>query len=369
MAGIYVHIPFCKSKCRYCDFASFPDKINLAESYMACVYREMAKRKRQLENYSFDTLYIGGGTPSVVDENYIAMLVAAARKNFNLAKDAEITVEINPGTVGANKIEAYKKCGINRFSVGLQTVVDSQLADLGRIHSLKDFLLCAKLLKGENFSVDVMIGLKNQTVSDIENTIEIAATSGASHISMYALTPEDGTPIYTDYLNGELPDGDEVAAQYEAGVKKLKSLGFDRYEVSNFCKKGRESRHNLNYWRCGEYIGFGVSASSCINNVRFTNTYDLDEYFKCILSDNFAVIDSGEVDGTDREEEYIMLALRTERGINLEEYKSLFGNDFTKKYAAQIKKLESALLCGDGYLKIKPEKLFVQNGIIVEFFG
>lgn len=214
-----------------------------------------------------------------------------------------------------------------------------------------------------------MIGLKNQTVSDIENTIEIAASSGASHISMYALTPEDGTPIYTDYLNGELPDGDEAAAQYEAGVKKLKSLGFDRYEVSNFCKKGKESRHNLNYWRRGEYIGFGVSASSCINNVRFTNTFDLDEYFKCILSDNFAVIDSGEVDGTDREEEYIMLALRTERGINLEEYKSLFGNDFTEKYAAQIKKLESALLCGGGYLKIKPEKLFVQNGIIVEFFS
>ncbi len=369
MAGIYVHIPFCKSKCRYCDFASFPDKINLAESYMACVYREMAKRKQQLENYSFDTLYIGGGTPSVIDENYIAMLIAAVRKNFKLSPDAEITIEINPGTVGANKIEVYKKCGINRFSVGLQTAVDSQLADLGRIHNLKDYLNCAKLLKGENFSVDVMIGLKNQTVSDIENTIEIAASSGASHISMYALTPEDGTPIYTDYLNGELPDGDEVAAQYEAGVKKLKSLGFDRYEVSNFCKKGKESRHNLNYWRRGEYIGFGVSASSCINNVRFTNTFDLDEYFKCILSDNFAVIDSGEVDGTDREEEYIMLALRTERGINLEEYKSLFGNDFTEKYAAQIKKLESALLCGGGYLKIKPEKLFVQNGIIVEFFS
>lgn len=368
MAGIYVHVPFCKAKCRYCDFASFPDKINFAESYMACVYREMSKRKEQLKNYTFDTLYIGGGTPSVIDESYIAMLIAAARKNFNLSADAEITIEINPGTVTAGKINTYKKCGINRFSIGLQTAVDSQLSDLGRIHNLKDYLACAKLLKGENFSADVMIGLKNQTIADIEKTIQIAADSGASHISMYALTPEDGTPIYTDYLNGEFPDGDEVAAMYAAGVEKLASLGFARYEVSNFCKKGKESRHNLNYWRRGEYIGFGVSASSCINNVRFTNTYDLDEYFKCILSDNFAVIDSGEVDEAGREEEYIMLALRTERGIDLQEYKSLFGCDFSEKYSEQIKKLSSFLQYDNKFLKIKPEHLFVQNSIIVEFF-
>lgn len=198
MAGIYVHIPFCKSKCSYCDFTSFPDKLCFAESYMACVYREMSKRSGQLKNYTFDTLYIGGGTPSVIDESYIAMLVAAAKKNFNLSQNAEITIEMNPGTVSAGKINTYKKCGINRFSVGLQTAIDNQLRDLGRIHTLNEFITCAKLLKGENFSVDVMIGLKNQTVSDIEKTIEVAATFGASHISMYALTPEDGTPIYTD---------------------------------------------------------------------------------------------------------------------------------------------------------------------------
>lgn len=369
MAGIYVHIPFCKSKCSYCDFASFPDKLCFAESYMACVYREMAKRKDELKNYVFDTLYIGGGTPSVVDENYIAMLVAAARKNFNLKADAEITIEMNPGTVSARKIEVYKKCGINRFSVGLQSAINSQLADLGRIHTLNEFVTCAKLLKGENFSADVMIGLKNQTAEDVEKTIEVAAAFGASHISMYALTPEDGTPIYTDYLNGELPDGDEVASLYESGCKKLKELGFNRYEVSNFCKKGKESRHNLNYWRRGEYIGFGVSASSCINNVRFTNTFDLDEYFKCILSDNFAVIDSEEIDKAGQEEEYVMLALRTEKGIDLSDYKKKFGADFEKKYSAQLKRLEKYLQLDSANLKIKPEHLFVQNSIIVEFFN
>lgn len=369
MAGIYVHIPFCKSKCSYCDFTSFPDKLCFAESYMACVYREMSKRGAELKNYSFDTLYIGGGTPSVVDEKYIAMLVAAAKKYFNLKPDAEITIEVNPGTVSAGKINTYKKCGINRYSVGLQTAVDSQLYDIGRIHTLKDYLNCAKLLKGENFNADVMIGLKNQTAEDIEKTIDIAASSGASHISMYALTPEDGTPIYTDYLNGELPDSDEVAEMYSVGVNKLRSLGFGRYEVSNFCKKGKESRHNLNYWQRGEYIGFGVSASSCINNVRLTNTFDLDEYFKCILSDNFAVVNSEQIDKEGQEEEYIMLRLRTSAGINLEEFKKLFGVDFNEKYAAQIKNLSQYLHSDGEFLKIKDEFLFVQNSVIVEFFN
>ena len=368
MAGIYIHIPFCKSKCSYCDFASFPDKIGFAESYMACVFREMAKRKQQLKGYKFDTLYIGGGTPSVIDESYIAMLLASAKKNFNLSENAEITIEMNPGTVSAGKIATYKKCGINRFSVGLQTAIDSQLEDLGRIHNLKEFEACARLLKGENFSVDIMIGLKNQTVADIEYSISVAAESGASHISMYALTPEDGTPVYTDYLNGELPDGDTVAEMYEAGVKKLASLGFERYEVSNFAKKGKESRHNLNYWRRGEYIGFGVSASSCIGNMRFTNTFDLDEYFKCILSDNFAVINSEKIDEQGQKEEYIMLALRTSKGINLAEYRELFKCGFEEEYAKILEKLAPFFQKKEGFIFIKPEHLYIQNSLIINFF-
>lgn len=369
MAGIYVHIPFCKSKCRYCDFTSFPDKLCFAESYMACVYREMAMRGEQLKNYSFDTLYIGGGTPSVVDENYIAMLVAAAKKHFNLSENAEITIEMNPGTVSARKIDMYLRCGINRFSVGLQSAIDSQLSELGRTHTLNQFVTCAKLLKGRNFNVDVMMGLKGQTPDDVLKTIEVAAAFGASHISMYALTPEDGTPIYTDYLNGELPDGDEVAEMYAAGVKKLAELGFARYEVSNFAKKGRESRHNLNYWRRGEYIGLGVSASSCIGKLRFTNTFDLDEYFKCILSGHFAVIDSEETDKETEEEEYIMLALRTTAGIDYADYTARFGGDFAVKYADAIEKTRPYMDVLPDRLRIKDEYLYVQNTIIIEYFG
>ena len=369
MAGIYVHVPFCKSKCRYCDFASFPDKIGFAESYMTCVYREMLMRSEELKDYTFDTLYIGGGTPSVIDESYMAMLVAAARKYYKLAPDAEITIEMNPGTVSASKIALYKKCGINRFSVGLQTAIDSQLEELGRCHNLNQFVSCAKLLKGENFSVDVMIGLKGQTTDDIDKTISVASAFGASHISMYALTPEDGTPIYTDYLNGELPDGDEVAAMYQFGVRRLKELGFERYEVSNFAKKGKQSRHNLNYWRRGEYIGFGVSASSHIANVRFTNTFDLDEYFKCILSNHLPVIDREEVDVDGRKEESIMLALRTSEGLNVEEFNSLYGADFFKEYSTALAKNSPYLDVQGDRVRIKDEYLYVQNTIICDFLS
>lgn len=367
MAGIYVHIPFCKSKCSYCDFTSFPDKLCYAESYMACVYREMSFRRKELKDYTFDTLYIGGGTPSVIDESYIGMLIASARKNFNLSKNAEITIEINPGTVTSEKVEFYKKCGVNRYSVGLQSAIDSQLEDIGRIHTAADFLECARFLKGENFNADVMIGLKGQTAADVVYTIDFAVNAGASHISMYALTPEDGTPIYTDYLNGELPDNDEVAALYDAGYKRLKELGFCRYEVSNFCRRGKESRHNLNYWRRGEYIGFGVSASSCLKNVRFTNTFDLDEYFKCIFTEHLPVINSEEIDEEGQKFEYIMLALRTAAGLDAFEYKKLFKSDFFEEHKSALKKVARYLDVDGDSVKIKDEYLFVQNSIIIEF--
>ena len=369
MAGIYVHVPFCKSKCRYCDFTSFPEKVGFAESYMTCVYREMMMRSEELKGYNFDTLYIGGGTPSIIDESYIAMLVAAARKYLNLSKDAEITIEMNPGTVSAQKIETYKKNGVNRFSVGLQSAIDTQLEELGRCHNLNQFVTCAKLLKGENFSVDVMIGLKGQTLDDISKTIEVAAAFGASHISMYALTPEDGTPIYTDYLNGELPDGDEVAKMYSFGVEKLAGLGFERYEVSNFCKTGRESKHNQNYWRRGEYIGFGVSASSFINGVRFTNTFNLDEYFKCIMTSHFAVVDSEKIDIQGAKDEKIMLALRTSDGLDIEEFDKEFETDFLKDYSAAIQKNAQYLEVTPQRLRVKDEYLFVQNSVICDFLS
>ena len=367
MAGIYIHVPFCRHKCSYCDFVSFPDKIDYAEAYMACLYKELKMRGEELKNYEFDTVYFGGGTPSYIPPKLILGAMNQIKKCFKLKENAEITLELNPGTIGEAKVKTYLEAGINRFSIGLQTAIDEQLAGLGRIHNAQDYVYATKLLKGQNFSTDVMLGLKNQTLEDIRKTIELAVACGSKHISMYALTVEDGTPIYTDYLNGELPDSDEVAEMYDYGYKLLEEKGFKRYEVSNFAIPGYESRHNLNYWKRGEYIGVGVSASSFMCGRRFTNSFDLDEYMKCVISGFFPAVSSEEVTENEAKFEYVMLALRTSQGLSMTEYKDTFGSslgdDFPNALKAAVKYLQ---LDGDR-LKIKDEYLYVQNSILMPF--
>ena len=367
MAGIYIHIPFCRHKCSYCDFTSFPDKIEYAEAYMACLYKELKMRGEELKDYEFDTVYFGGGTPSYIPPKFILGAMNQIKKCFRLKENAEITLELNPGTIGEKKVETYLQAGVNRFSIGLQTAIDEQLADLGRIHNARDYVYATKLLKGQNFSTDVMLGLKNQTKEDVEKTIELAAACGSSHISMYALTVEDGTPIYTDYLNGELPDSDEVAELYEHGRKLLEEKGYHRYEVSNFAKDGFESKHNLNYWKRGEYIGVGVSASSFMKGKRFTNTFDLDEYMKCVISGFFPAVTSEEVSIDDAKFEFVMLAMRTKYGVSMTEYKEKFGCSLGDDFPNALKKTVKYLTLDGDNLKIKDEFLYVQNSILVHF--
>ena len=367
MAGIYIHVPFCRHKCSYCDFTSFPDKIEYAEAYMACVYKEMKMRGEELKDYTFDTVYFGGGTPSYIPPKLILGAMNRIRECFNLTKDAEITLELNPGTIGESKVQTYLEAGINRFSIGLQTAIDEQLADLNRIHNVRDYVFATKLLKGQNFSTDVMLGLKNQTKADVEKTIELAVACGSKHISMYALTVEDGTPIYTDYLNGELPDSDEVAELYEHGRKLLKEKGFERYEISNFAQKGYESKHNLNYWKRGEYIGFGVSASSFMRGKRFTNTFDLDEYMKCVISGFYPAVTSEEVSEADAKFEFVMLALRTKDGVSMQAYKEKFGTSLGDDFPNAVKKTVKFLELDGDNLRIKDEFLYVQNTILMPF--
>jgi len=367
MSGIYVHIPFCKSKCTYCDFASFPKEINKTESYFACLYREIEGRGKQLSNKVFDTIYFGGGTPSIVDAKFIVGAIKQIKKFFKLADNAEITIEMNPGTVTKEKIDAYLSAGVNRFSIGLQSGYDDQLKRLNRIHTAKDFLLCTNLLKGKNISADILIGLHDQTAEQVKKTLDLAIAGGVKHISLYALTPEVGTPIYTDYLNGELLSDDVVADIYEIARQYLKEKGFNRYEVSNFALKGYESRHNLNYWRRGEYIGFGISASSCIDDRRFTNSYSLDEYINAIIYNKNPEISSEIIEGDDKEFEKIMLALRTEEGLNIAKFNKEFCVDFKEKYKDALEKKAQFLeIVGDN-LKIKDEYLYVQNDILLAF--
>ena len=366
--GIYVHVPFCRSKCRYCDFTSYPEKIGLAEAYMACVYKEMKLRAEELHGRKFASVYFGGGTPSVIDAKWIAGAVRRLRELYAVTPDAEITVELNPESVTAEKLAVYTAAGINRFSVGMQAASDVLLQELGRAHTVSGFRRAAALLRGKNFNADIIIGLKGQTAADVKEAVSLAAESGARHVSMYALTPEDGTPMYGDYLNGDLPDEDEVAALYNCGRAALAERGFYRYEVSNFAKAGFASRHNRNYWQRGEYIGFGVAASSFIAERRFTNTRDLDDYIKCILTDHYPVVDDERTTPQDAKFERVMLALRTEEGLSLKAYAAEFGADLLQDFSAPLQKNAPFLeQTEDGCIRIKEEYLFVQNHILVDF--
>ncbi len=367
MAGIYIHIPFCRQKCSYCDFVSFPDKIGYAEAYMACVYKELKMRGEELKGRVFDTVYFGGGTPSYIPPKLILGAMNRIRECFTLSENPEITLELNPGTIGEEKVKIYEKAGINRFSIGLQTAIDEQLEDLGRIHTARDYVYATKLLKGKNFSTDIMLGLKNQTKEDVRKTVELASACGSSHISMYALTVEDGTPIYTDYLNGELPDSDEVAELYDYGRALLAERGYKRYEISNFCKEGFESRHNMNYWQRGEYIGVGLAASSFMNGKRLTNTFNLDDYMKCVISGFFPAVDCEEVSETDAKFEKVMLALRTSKGLSLSDYKKEFSSDLEEDFPSALAKTRKYLDEDGDIIRIKDEYLYVQNQILMPF--
>lgn len=367
MSGIYIHIPFCKSKCTYCDFASFPKEIGKTESYFACLYREIEGRAKQLSDKVFDTVYIGGGTPSVVPSKFIAGAIRQVKKCFKLSSNPEITIEINPGTVDKAKIDEYKSVGVNRFSIGLQTGYDDQLKRLNRVHTAKDFLLCCNLLKGENISADILMGLSGQTAEQVKKSIDLAIAGGAKHISVYALTPEVGTPIYTDYLNGELLSDDEVADIYDEIREYLKSKGFNRYEVSNFAINGFESKHNLNYWRRGEYIGLGVSASSFINERRFTNTFKIDEYLNAVIYNKSPEISSDNIEKKDAMFEFVMLGLRTEKGISIKQFNAQFEEDFDTLYKDVLNKKAEFLIRDGDNLSIKENYMYVQNDIILSF--
>ena len=367
MAGIYVHVPFCKAKCTYCDFASYPKEAGKADAYFACLYREMKGWREELASKSFDTVYFGGGTPTFVAAPLIAGAMKQLRNCYRISGDAEITLECNPGTLTAENVSVYRAAGINRYSIGLQSGIDEQLRRLNRVHTAKDFLLACSLLKGENLSADILIGLAGQTQDDLKKTIDLALAGGVCHVSMYALTPEPGTPVYSDYLNGLLPDGDETADLYDFGREYLAAGGFARYEVSNFAQKGKESRHNLNYWRRGEYIGFGVSASSFIGERRFTNSYSVDEYMNAVIYNKRPEIFSETVSEKDAKFEFIMLGLRTAAGIDVDEFNFRFSADFDGEYRDELKKNAPYLERKGRRIAIRGEYLYTQNQILTTF--
>ena len=347
--GVYIHIPFCKQKCYYCDFISYANKEQYFDKYVQALIAEMSSF---LDNndVKIETIYIGGGTPSIIDAKYIEKVMAKLQEKNALITAKEITIEVNPGTVTEEKLKTYKKIGINRLSIGLQSTDNNILKTIGRIHSYEDFLNTYKLARNQGFSninVDLMIGLPNQTILDIKKSlgkiIDLKPIP-PEHLSVYSLIVEENTTIEKMLNNGILEQpSEELERNMYWYVKNFLELnGYKHYEISNFAKKGYESKHNLDCWKQKEYIGFGVAAHSYIDDVRYGNTENIDEYIKNCNNGEFEqnkIIDEIEKDIFSKEQEFMLIGLRKIDGISIQEFKNKFGDNPIFVFKNELSKL------------------------------
>lgn len=346
--GIYIHIPFCKSKCIYCDFNSFVDKEELIEKYISSVKKEIQSEANnyKMENALIKTIYIGGGTPSFIDGKYIKEILDIIKLNFSLDKNAEITIEVNPGTTNLQKLKTYYENGINRLSVGLQSSNNELLKQIGRIHNYNQFLDTIKYAKKvgfKNINVDVMLGLPNQTIYDVEDTLNNIIKLELTHISIYSLIVEPKTKIEKLINNGKLQLVDEEIERYMYwfAKRKLEENEYIHYEISNFSKIDYRSKHNVDCWNQKEYIGFGVSASSYKNKIRYKNIDDIEQYIKNIenkeQNKNRIIEEIQTVDSMMNE--YMLLGLRKINGININEFRKKFNKTPLIQFNDQLSKL------------------------------
>ena len=275
--GIYIHIPFCKKKCEYCDFISFSDKYGQVQVYIEALCKDIKKHAVDAKEYSINTIYIGGGTPSHIDANYIKQILAEIKNNYNVSEKCEITIEVNPGTINKEKLLVYKEIGINRISIGLQTTHTRLLNLIGRIHSFEEFSYTysiAREIGFKNINVDLMLALPTQTIEELEESAREIIKLNPEHISIYSLILEEGTELYKKVEAGELSLLDEELERkmYWKTKEMFENAGYKHYEISNFSKPNLESKHNLNCWYQEEYLGFGIAAHSYLKNKRFSRT-------------------------------------------------------------------------------------------------
>ena len=482
--GLYIHIPFCESKCSYCDFVSFCGQEKRMEEYVEALIGEMRLYSGKFAGKEFDTVYIGGGTPSVLPAHAVEKIVTAVRENFVFSchseadlqhrqqnviasecvaisrkrtikkevpfqgiltspcqapqddinsennptridarkdtnnNDIEITIEVNPRSLTEEKLNEYLRVGVNRISLGVQCMNDAVLKTIGRVQTVADVEKAFALLKRhgvENISADLMLGLPNETYADIDNTLNFFATHGVKHISAYGLQIESGTPLARQIETGviSVPDEDETTNQYEHACARMRELGFIRYEISNFAKvetnkelncslprdphgdkspqdditkchceeqfcvtwqsRGSEpyvwiSKHNSKYWDGTEYLGLGVSASGYFNNMRYTNTKNLDEYINKISEGKLPIDYIETLSKEQRREERIMLTLRTEHGLELDKFTSEFGENLLETKKEEIEKLLKAGLIEikGNVIRINDDKVYISNSIITE---
>lgn len=377
--GLYIHIPFCKQKCYYCDFVSYAKNEKFFERYIEALLEEM-NNFFDNNDVEIKTIYIGGGTPSIIDAKYIEKIMNFFKEKDLLKKTKEITIEVNPGTVDEEKIKCYKKAGINRLSIGLQSTDDNMLKKIGRIHCYKDFLNTYKFAKEagfDNINVDIMIGLPKQKISDVKNTLEKIINlepEPPKHISAYSLIVEENTPIEKMINEGtlELPNEENERNMYWYVKNFLELNGYNHYEISNFAKDGYESIHNSDCWKQKEYIGFGVAAHSFIDDVRFGNTSNLDEYLRnCENKDfeNNRIIDEVEKDLFSKEQEFMLVGLRMIDGVSIQEFKNKFGENPIFVFKSELSKLvEDGLLMVDfDRIKLTNRGLDLANLVWEEF--
>ncbi len=374
---IYIHIPFCVQKCKYCDFLSAPADVAAQDVYMEALCQEIADRSLEYGDCEITSIFVGGGTPTAVKPKWIVRILELLYANYKVSETAEISMEVNPGTVTAESLKEYKAAGINRLSIGLQSANDKELKKIGRIHDYKVFENCYGMVREagfENVNVDLMSALPEQTLESFRESLErvVQLTPAPEHISVYSLILEEGTPLYVEYekegLN--LPDEDTERFMYEFTEAFLKQYGYARYEISNYAKEGYECRHNIGYWEREDYLGFGIGAASKVGNRRFSNTPDIKEYQ---LNPCKSHINIQELSKSDEMEETMFLGLRLIKGVSSAYFENTFGVSMEKVYGEVIQKhLENGLLIWeeegeDKFLRLTQRGLDVSNYVMSDF--
>lgn len=376
---LYLHIPFCEKKCSYCDFLSAPASRSVQESYVSALLRELGEKAGEHQGRTVQTVFFGGGTPSVISAGAIARLMEEIAKRFSLAEDAEITLECNPGTLSREKLAIYKGCGVNRLSLGVQSANDRELSMLGRIHTYSDVLESYELARKagfQNINLDLISGLPGQKVKDFEKSVKTLLRLRPEHLSVYSLLIEEGTHFYKLYGDDErtrqsgekpalLPDEETERAMYHGTRKLLQENGYLHYEISNFAKPGFECRHNLGYWRRTDYLGLGLGAASLVDNVRFRNTRELTDYLKY----DFSRQDEETIDYNGRMEEFVFLGLREISGVKKSDFYERFGTSMRNVYGTVIDAMvEKGLLVEtDRSVRLSDAGLDVANYVMAHF--
>lgn len=382
--GIYLHIPFCKQKCFYCDFVSYCNEESNISTYIECIKKEIEFKALELnkfsennnEQFEINTIYIGGGTPSFIDSKYISKILKKIKEYFTVKKDCEITIEVNPDSVSLEKLIEYKNSGINRISIGLQSTKNKLLKEIGRVHNFEQFKQAynnIKIAGFKNINIDLMIALPNQTLEDVEESLTEIMSLNPSHISVYSLILEDETKLFKEVKKGnlKLPDDELERKMYWNVKKSLEKNGFMQYEISNFSKPEKESKHNLNCWNQDEYLGIGVSAHSFFNNIRFSNTINLNDYIKNIQNDKYTKNQTiHEILSLDeRKKEFMILGLRKIKGIEIKKFKEKFGENPIYIFRNQINKLvnENLIEIDGDFIRLTNKGLDLANIVWEEF--